>query len=86
LLSVGIVDALQLDTILVKRTKNMVCNGGPNLQGGIMEDQIELAVPAPTSSNMLKLGKVIFSACVGFAATEGAGKVWDKVLTRIKNR
>jgi hypothetical protein len=51
-----------------------------------MEDTIEVAVPAPTSSNLLKLGKVIFSACVGFAATEGAGKLFDKVATRIKNR
>ena len=52
----------------------------------IMEDVIDVPVPAPTSSNMLKLAKVVVSAVVGFAATEGAGKVFDKVVTRIKNR
>lgn len=49
-------------------------------------DTIEVALPAPTGSNALKLGKVVFSAVVGFAATEAAGKIWDVAINRIKNR
>ena len=51
-----------------------------------MEDVIELPVPTPSSSNLVKLGKVVFSAVVGFAATEGAGKLWDAAQRRFQNR
>jgi len=51
-----------------------------------MEDVIEVPVPTPSNSNLLKLGKVVFSAVVGFAATEGAGKIWDAAQRRFQNR
>lgn len=49
-------------------------------------ETVDIQVPAPTTNNGLKLAKVIFSAVVGFAATEGAGKVFDFAVDRIKNR
>lgn len=49
-------------------------------------ETIEVPVPAVTTNNGLKLAKVVFSAVVGFAATEGAGKVWDFAVNRIQNR
>ena len=51
-----------------------------------MDEVIEVPLPAPTSNNLLRLGKVVFSAVVGFAATEGAGKIWDAAQRRFQNR
>lgn len=50
-----------------------------------MEPDNVVTLPVETDLK-LRLAKVVFSAIVGFAATGAAEKVFDKAVTRIKNR